>query len=715
MSGDLGYVTVAATRAKELPTRLVAAAMIGCCAYAVSPSPLILAWLLAVALTQGGDHWLLEPLRRRPDRAVSSAMRVACVASALVNAVVYSSAALFFWFASSQMDKAIALLFLASGLLHVMLLMHHARAVFVATAVPYAVQFVGLPLLAALSSREVAATLGVEAAVLLFFAHLYVSVRRVSHASKALRQATVEAEEREASFRLLFERNPVAMWLVDLKATTIDDVNEAAVRLFGWSREEMRGRSFFEMIHEDDRALAIERHAAGALQAARGLRDWRLCRADGAMLMVRAFTDVIHSGDGGAVVCALVDVTERARAQALLEQARDAAEAANRSKSVFLANMSHEIRTPLNGVVAVAELLGRSRLARSQREMVELIRSSGATLERLLSGILDLARIESGHVEIKSEPFVVGTVLRDVIALSGLRAQEKGVGMVLDLPDDAERRVLGDSVRLGQILTNLVNNAVKFTEAGEVRVSVSRSAEGAWRFEVRDTGVGFDSASKESIFGRFQQADGSITRRFGGTGLGLAISRQLAGLMDGTLECDSRPGEGSSFVLALPLADATAASTAIEVAAAAGDGVQSLEGLRVLLADDHPTNRRVVELILQPSGVFLVSVENGAEAVAAMAAGAFDVVLMDMQMPVMDGLAATRAIRAREREGGAVHVPVLMLTANGMPEHLEAAAQAGADGYLTKPVSPLALLEAIAGLAAAAPCAKHASAGREAA
>jgi signal transduction histidine kinase/CheY-like chemotaxis protein len=384
-----------------------------------------------------------------------------------------------------------------------------------------------------------------------------------------------------------------------------------------------------------------------------------------------------------------------------LRSARRRAEDANRSKSEFLANMSHEIRTPLNGVVAMADALGQRDLNADEHEMVEVIRSSGATLERLLSDILDSARIESGQVTIETAPFHLGRAVHDVAALWRVPAEAKGVAVVAHVDARLDQLVEGDAVRVRQVLTNLVSNALKFTAEGEVSLTVEPGVEGDVRFIVTDTGVGFDEDQKARIFGRFQQADGSITRRFGGTGLGLAISRELVELMGGRLECDSTPGEGSRFWFEIPLLPVAEASQAVEAVPPAADVRE--QPLRVLLADDHPANRKVIEIMLGATAMELVAVEDGAQALDVFKREAFDLVLMDMQMPVMDGLTATAAIRAFETQAGRARTPILMLTANAMAEHVEAGRAAGADGHLTKPLTLAALFDAIAGAMARGP------------
>ena len=369
------------------------------------------------------------------------------------------------------------------------------------------------------------------------------------------------------------------------------------------------------------------------------------------------------------------------------------AESANRAKSEFLANMSHEIRTPLNGVVGVADLLASADLAPRERGMVEIIRSSGQSLERLLSDVLDLARVEAGRMTIENAPFNAGDLIRSVASLSKLRADEKGLSLKVDIEPQMEAWFLGDATRVRQILTNLVSNAVKFTQSGEVTIRGVMPSDNRLRFVVADTGVGFDAQDKERLFGRFQQADGSITRRFGGSGLGLAISRELALLMGGVFDCESTVGSGSRFWFEAPFPDAVSTAET-GVAPTVHEGFDD-RAVRVLLADDHATNQVVIRMMLEQFGVETVSVENGVEAVEAFTGGDFDVILMDMQMPVMDGLEATRKIRDLEMRSPRRRTPVIMLTANALPEHREASRAAGADGHLTKPIVVADLLAAL--------------------
>jgi signal transduction histidine kinase/CheY-like chemotaxis protein len=383
-------------------------------------------------------------------------------------------------------------------------------------------------------------------------------------------------------------------------------------------------------------------------------------------------------------------------------------EHANAEKSRFLANMSHELRTPLNGVIALSETLVREQTTPRNVELAELIVSSGRLLEKVLTDILDFSKIEAGEMSVESHPFDLQTAVMRVAELHRASADAKGIDLIWQVDESIQGAYLGDSVRLTQVLSNLLSNAVKFTEAGNVVLAVTPSEAGLV-FSVRDSGIGFTEAVRARLFQRFEQADVSIRRRFGGTGLGLAICRSLVELMGGSIEATSQPGLGSVFSFVLPL------SRTVETLVADDDegdeGAVSLEGVRVLLAEDHPTNQKVIQLILDTVGIDLTIVENGQLALDALARETFDIVLMDMQMPELDGLSATTLLREREAVQGAPRMPVIMLTANAMDEHIKGSLAAGADRHISKPVRAMELLDAIVSLIFAAPAAERAEAG----
>jgi PAS domain S-box-containing protein len=469
--------------------------------------------------------------------------------------------------------------------------------------------------------------------------------------------------------------------------------SDGAQTLFGRSRAQALGQNVEIIIPPDMRTahglgMARWREQGGARLGRR--LELPAVRQDGSPLEIELWMSVSHQQDGTRIHANIRDISERKAQREALLRAKADAEAANLAKSTFLANMSHELRTPLNGVTSMADLMAATGLTARQQEINDIIVASSHQLKGLIGDILDLARIECGELTLVQEPACIAALVRSVVDLCGLRAAEKGVELSADITPDLHERVMVDAIRLRQVLTNLVANAVKFTEVGSVRLSVTVEGD-RHRFEISDTGIGFGAEQAAEIFKPFQQADGTITRRFGGTGLGLAISSDLVKAMGGQIQCRGQPGEGATFWFELSLASAADAVTADAPASAA-----ALGPLRVLLADDNATNRRVVELILGAMDANCVTVEDGAQAVAAFEAQTFDIVLMDMMMPVMDGLTAVRAVRAVEAREGRARTPVLMLTANSFPEHIAESLAAGADLHLAKPITAASLIAAIA-------------------
>ncbi len=516
-------------------------------------------------------------------------------------------------------------------------------------------------------------------------------------------RALSEAARRdsEARFRLITEQASDMIALIDLDGVILF-MSPASTAILGIAPEDMVGTRPKERMHPDDKAAVdayrIELHASAG-RAPTSLR-FRLCRADGEYAWIEASSRLTDLDGAPCVITVWRDVSRQVAIEAELTAAKAAAESASVAKAGFLANMSHEIRTPMNGVIGFAELLLASDLSPGQRRDAGLIADSGKTMMKLLNDILDLSKIEAGQLDVVAEPFDLPHAVRACGKLLAPSAAQKHLAFDVTVADDVPRFVVGDGLRVRQVVLNLVGNAIKFTADGSVALSVQLTEDGGepWlAITVRDTGIGIAPDRQSAIFEEFVQADHSITRRYGGTGLGLAISNRLATLMGGRILVDSVVGQGTAVTLMLPAA--IAHTQPAPVPEPATPQSRSVRPSRVLLAEDHEVNQLLVRAMLAHGGHAVVLVEDGQAAVDAVRDSLstdtpFDLVLMDMQMPVLDGLAATRAIRAFETEGQR-RLPIVALTANAFAADLESCRAAGMDDHVAKPVSMEALLAAV--------------------
>ncbi|MEP3786409.1 ATP-binding protein [Ascidiaceihabitans sp.] len=387
----------------------------------------------------------------------------------------------------------------------------------------------------------------------------------------------------------------------------------------------------------------------------------------------------------GGYILVHSDVTELHAHNLMLQEAKDAAEVAATTKSNFLATMSHEIRTPMNGIVGMADMLAQSELDKDQQEYIETIRSSALALTGLISDILDFSKIEAGHLELKLEPYELRSLLCEVCGLLHPLAQSTGLDLSLHVDPDVPADVMGDAFRLRQVLLNLLGNAVKFTRQGRVALTVTRNPKtGLLAFAVSDTGIGIPEEMLDSIFTPFEQVDAGLRRGFEGTGLGLSITRNIVEVMGGTLSVTSLLGKGSRFCVVLPLEEAAASLKTPEVEAR--HDRTCFEGVRVLVAEDNKTNQLVVRRMLEKNGVTIVAANNGERACEIYMDERFDLILMDLSMPVMSGLEASVTIRLFEQNNGKTRCPIVALTGNAFDKDKEAAQDAGMDDFLTKPV-----------------------------
>jgi PAS domain S-box-containing protein len=485
---------------------------------------------------------------------------------------------------------------------------------------------------------------------------------------------------------------------------TVESLNRAGEEIFGCPADDVVGRSLHGLLSDESyEALGVVidaylRTRDLAPLAVRRQMEGR--RADGSTFPIEVGLSLVDPGARYLFTMALQDVTERAQAVQMLERAKTAAEAATKAKSEFLANISHEIRTPLNAIVGMVDLALGTSLTAEQREYLDVARTSADALMSVITEVLDFSKIEAGRLELDAAPFRPRDLVADVVKVFAPRARQKGLALESRVGDGVPEQLVGDVVRLRQVLLNLVGNALKFTQSGRISVEADATllgtADATLHLLVSDTGVGIPLEKQSVIFEAFAQADASTTRRFGGTGLGLAISRQILAAMGGRIWVESEAGRGSRFHVEAPLAradeDVPAESEPPDAAAAPP------RPLRVLLAEDNEVNQRLAVLLLGRRGHQVQVVTNGRAALDAVASSRFDVVLMDVSMPEMDGYDATRAVRARERaEGG--HLPIVAMTAHALAEDRARCLAAGMDAYVTKPVDPRRLYATIEGLA----------------
>ena len=512
-----------------------------------------------------------------------------------------------------------------------------------------------------------------------------------ANVTRDLTERTIEQEQR----KLIVEAAPNGMLIVD-ETGTIKLANSAIERMFGYARGALPGRSIEVLFPDAQRHDPVAERAVFAMD--NGSRPMAFGRnlsgrgADGSEIPVEVELSPVETPRGRIVIAAVTDVTARRAAERALQEAKDAAEEASRAKSDFLASMSHEIRTPMNGIIGFADLLLDSELTAEQRRQAKLVKDAGKSLLAIINDILDLSKIEAGKLGLERIPLSPAGVADGAVSIIRAEAGAKDLTLAIDAAADVPAWIEGDPTRLRQILLNLLSNAVKFTERGTIGVKIARDPGmpgSHLRFEVTDTGPGIPLDRQHLLFRRFTQLDRSITRRFGGTGLGLAICRRLAEAMGGAIGVESEPGRGSKFWF-------TIASTEIAPPATAANGTApaATASARILVADDVQMNRILVEALLQAAGHEVVLVVNGAEAVEAVQARDYDLVLMDMEMPVMDGIAATLAIRGlgeRVRD-----IPVVALTANAMAEEIARCRAAGMNDHVAKPIDREILLAAIA-------------------
>jgi PAS domain S-box-containing protein len=685
---DRGLDEMAAGARATFGPRLAALVGTGLVALAFLPWPVCAAW---VAMAGGLDviSWFVtgNQAHGRPVSLVARLSHVGCLVGGVLGWVLLGE---LFWRTGSAAGAICGVVIWLAVMGFAQVYAYQSRAGYLLTGVFPAVALVVTPLVS--PSAAIHGVLPVWLMLLISVAFSISGARQTMAARRRYDQATQDLRDSELSYRLLAD-NVTDVISLDSAENQRLYVSPSIERVLGYATDELLMTPNYSYMHPDDTELVEAFVTSVTVESGPRTLEYRVFAKDGSIVWAETTFSRLNDGSG-RVLRVSRDVSHRKALEAELMDAVARSEAAAAAKTDFLANMTHELRTPLTAIVGFADVLRRSKTISGQdARHAGLIHDASQTLLGVVGDVLDFSKLEAGRFELDPEPFDPAATARSAVAIVAEQAAAKGLSLTVRVDDEAPALV-GDAPRLRQVLLNFLSNAIKFTREGGVELTLTHRLQAGrchLRIEVRDSGIGIDDEHVDSLFTRFTQADASISRRFGGTGLGLAISKQIIEAMAGRIGASSGVGEGSTFwfEVELPLAGDYAASPEADPTGAGLD-----RSIRALVVEDNAVNRELITVLLSPFGIEIDTACDGAEAVEALSHGRFDVILMDMQMPVMDGLTATRRIRAlADRE--AARTPIIAMTANVLPEQVARCREAGMDDHLGKPIDLPQLLQAL--------------------
>ena len=685
---DRGLDEMAAGTRAGIAPRVTAVVGVGLVSLAFLPWPVCVAWVLMV----GGIDLISFLLTRDQflGLPVSNAKRLQHVACLVAGVFGWGMLGVLLWRTGTVAGALCGVVIWLAVMGFAQVYAYQSRTGYLLAGVIPSAAMLITPLVS--PSPAIARPWPVWLMLLLTVAFAMSSARQTVAARRRYEQATQDLRDSEQSYRLLADNVTDVISLASRDNQRLY-VSPSIERILGFAPGELLVTPNYTYMHPDD-TLAVQAFIDAVTEdSGPQTMEYRVFSKDGGVVWAETTFSRLNDGSG-RILGVSRDVTHRKALEAELKEALARAEAAAAAKADFLANMTHELRTPLTAILGFAGVLRQSRtLAAQDARQAGLIHDASQTLLGVIGDVLDFSKLEAGAFELDPEPFDPIATARSAAAIVAEQAQAKGLTLTTRI-DETAPSLVGDAPRLRQVLLNFLSNAVKFTRQGGLELALTHTPHGELcrlRIEVRDTGIGIDEEQIGALFTRFTQADASVSRRFGGTGLGLAISKEIVEAMQGRIGVSSTVGEGSTFWLEadLPLAGDW---TATAEAAAGPEGFD--RPIRALVVEDNAVNRELLTTLLTPFGVEIDTADDGAEAIEAVGRGRYDIILMDMQMPVMDGLTATRRIRdLRDRDAAAT--PIVAMTANVLPEQVARCREAGMDDHLGKPINLPQLLAAI--------------------